>query len=152
MIAAAQYILLQLEIPIHTVETAVRLAKQHGVHIILNPAPAVQLPPDLLKAVDVLTPNENEAAVLAGEISAANAKDAVSFLAMLSGVQTLVVTLGARGAYIIHHGKRIDVPPHPVKAIDTTAAGDAFNGALAVALACGNRWRMPYALPMPPGR
>jgi ribokinase len=137
VIAAAQYVLLQLEIPIHTVEAAVKLAKQHGVRVILNPAPAVQLPPALLKSVDVLTPNENEAAILAGETSAADAKDAASYLAMISGVQTLVVTLGARGAYIIHHGKRIDVPPHPVKAIDTTAAGDAFNGALAVALARG---------------
>ena len=136
-IAAAHYVLLQLEIPIPTVEAAIKLAKKHGVGVILNPAPAVQLSPDLLKYVDVLTPNEHEAALLASGYSADSIKDPLSFLASRSGIQALVVTLGAHGAAIIQQGKRSDIPAYPVKAIDTTAAGDAFNGALAVALARG---------------
>jgi ribokinase len=137
-IAEADCLLLQLEIPLETVRTAAELAHRHQVRVILNPAPAQRLSTDFLKQVDVLTPNEREAAFLAGVGDLP--LESPDFLPMLSSrinVPNLVVTLGSKGAFILSEGQEVQVPAFPVTPVDTTAAGDAFNGALAVALARG---------------
>jgi len=139
VIKEADGVLLQLEIPLETVWTAVKLARRYGVRVIVNPAPAARLPDELLKSVDILTPNEGEVTVLTGGYSAPHTLDVAPLLYHHSGVQTLVVTLGAEGALVIDHGKKITVPGFAVKPVDTTGAGDAFNGALAVALARGEQ-------------
>ena len=139
VIKEADGVLLQLEIPLETVWTAVKLARRYGVRVIVNPAPATQLPAELLKSVDILTPNEGEVTVLTGGYSTSDALDAASLLYHHSGVQTLVVTLGAKGALVIDHGKKMTVPGFAVKPVDTTGAGDAFNAALAVALGRGEQ-------------
>jgi ribokinase len=136
-ILGADCMLLQLEIPQETVEAAVRLAKAHGVRVILNPAPAVRLPRSILGAVDVITPNEHEAAFLMETDFDPLAEKSISRLWQKIKVPALVVTLGARGACFTQ-GKRITtIPANQVQPVDTTAAGDAFNGALAVALGRG---------------
>ncbi|HEV2209058.1 MAG TPA: ribokinase [Verrucomicrobiae bacterium] len=135
-IAAAAVLLLQLETPLPTVNAAARLATQSGVPVILNPAPARCLPDALLKHVSILTPNEHEAEVLTGlavKDPAAAAKAAAAL--QRRGVRTVIVTLGARGAFVADRDQTHLVPGFKVKAVDTTAAGDVFNGALAVALA-----------------
>jgi ribokinase len=135
-IVEADAILLQLEIPLETVQEAVDLAREAGVRVILNPAPAPSgpLPDGLLARIDVLTPNENEVRALGGgkADSEATAARLVS-----KGVGAVIVTLGARGALIVTQEGRGLVPGFPVQAVDTTAAGDAFNGGLAMALAEG---------------
>jgi ribokinase len=132
----ADVLLLQLEVPLKTAQAAAELARQAGVRVILNPAPAPEspLPPALLACVDVLTPNEKEAAALAG-VPESLERAARRLLEM--GVETVVVTLGARGALIVTPESQQTVPGFPVEALDTTAAGDAFTGGLAVALAGG---------------
>lgn len=149
---AADVVLVQLEIPLEAVEKAVELARRSGVRVILNPAPARPLPATLLRAVDVLTPNRLELrvvndlpppAVEAPEEEASAALEAGVRALLARGVSSVVVTLGAEGAaYAIRdaHGNpgglhRVPAVRVPVR--DTTGAGDAFNGALAVALAEG---------------
>lgn len=127
----AQVLLLQLEVPLETVVEALREAKQYGVTTILNPAPAQALPDEILTTVDVLTPNEGEAGTLTGSADHATA----AALLMERGPQYIVVTLGEHGAYLRHRGGDRTFPAFPVQAIDSTAAGDAFSGALACALA-----------------
>ena len=136
VIAAATVVVLQLEIPLPTVELAARLAAAAGAIVILNPAPARPLPDSLLRHISILTPNESEAELLTG-IKVNNDSAAAKAAAVLQGrgVRTVILTLGARGAFIAHGGKMERVPGFKVKAVDTTAAGDIFNGALAVALA-----------------
>ncbi len=136
-IIGADCMLLQLEIPLETVETAARLAKKNGVRVILNPAPGVQLPRSILESVDVITPNENEAAILVGDGLDFSAEQAAVDLFRLLEVPALVVTLGGRGARLVQGSQVLDLPAFQVEPIDTTAAGDAFNGALAVALGRG---------------
>lgn len=128
-------VLLQLEIPLATVEAASRLATKHGARVILNPAPAQALPDSLLAAVSILTPNEAEAAQLAG-IAVNGEIDLTRAAAALHqrGVSDVLVTLGARGVFASGIGASELVRGFTVVAIDTTAAGDVFNGALAVAL------------------
>lgn len=135
-IAAASVMVVQLEVPFETVQAAVKTAADLGVKVILNPAPARALPKDLLKHVSILTPNESEAELLTrikvhDEATAAQAAK----ILRAEGVGTVIITLGARGALVASEGCVELVPGFKVKPIDTTAAGDIFNGALAVALA-----------------
>jgi len=136
LISNARVLLVQLETPLRTVEAAARLARAAGVAVILNPAPARPLPNALLRNVSILTPNETEASVLAG-VRVAGVPSAARAARVLieRGVGTVIVTLGARGALVATRAGVQVVPGFKVRAVDTTAAGDVFNGALAVRLA-----------------
>ena len=136
--SAASVVLLQLETPLETVTAAVKLAAASGARVILNPAPAQPLSTRLLKDVFLLTPNESEAELLTGirvdnEVGAAQAAEKL----LARGVQNVIVTLGARGAFVAGPSVRQLIPGYKVKAVDATGAGDVFNGSLAVALAEG---------------
>lgn len=137
-IASAQVLILQLEVPLDTVIRAAEIAKTHGVMVILNPAPARTLPDDLLSMVDVLIPNETETALLTGMPVGGKAEfEAAAHELRKSGVPTVILTLGGEGALLasvegLEHFPAFDVTP-----VDTTAAGDAFVGGFAVALAEG---------------
>jgi ribokinase len=135
LIASASVLLLQLEVPLASVEAAARLGRRCGARVILNPAPAQKLPDGLLRLVSVLTPNETEAGMLTG-INVRSDASAVRAAGKLRarGVQTVIVTLGARGALLASDETTCVVPGFNVPAVDTTGAGDIFNGALAVAL------------------
>ncbi len=134
----ASALVMQLETPLPTVQQAARFAADAGIPVILNPAPAQALPDDLLSKVSILTPNETEAELLTG-IPVADEDAAIKAGANLlgRGVKTVILTLGARGAMVVSADHRELVPSLAVKAVDTVAAGDVFNGALAVALGEG---------------
>ena len=136
--ARADVLLLQLESPLETVQRAAELAHAHGAKVLLNPAPARALPDELLSLVDALIPNETEAALLTDRAvrSQADAREAAQAL-LVSGVETVIVTLGEGGALLAQGGGVTLVPAFSVEAVDTTAAGDAFVGSFAVALAEG---------------
>ena len=132
-IAQADVLLVQLEVPLETVCRAVELAHAAGVRVILNPAPAQPLPPDLLARVSVLTPNEHEVCAIADQ---PDLERAAAHL-LQQGTRTVLVTMGQAGALWVDHQTRQIVPSFAVHAVDTTAAGDAFNGGLACALGRG---------------
>lgn len=135
VIAQADILLTQLEIPYDTVAYALKVARQHGVPTILNPAPAGRLAPEVLALADFMTPNETELEVLSN-MPGAPVEEAARAL-LTTDQQTIVVTVGARGAQYVQRGKSALVPGFRVNVVDTTGAGDAFNGGLAVALAEG---------------
>jgi ribokinase len=135
-------LVMPLETPMETVVAAANLARKAGARVVLNPAPAQHLAPELLRNVDVLIPNEHEAAFMAGTEfqSGEDARKAAEYL-LGCGPRSVVVTLGSQGALIAERQQDktayTTVPAFPVRPIDTTAAGDAFVGALAVALGEG---------------
>ena len=133
LIAGARVLLLQMEIPRETVFEALRLGRECGLTTILNPAPAAPLPSDLLRLIDILTPNESEAQVLTGSTDPAEAAQILTD----RGVGTVVVTCGANGAFLTTGNDVTHIPGFLVVTIDSTGAGDAFNGALACAVAEG---------------
>lgn len=140
-IRSADIVVMQLETPLPTVCRAAEIAAAAGVPVILDPAPAPgqPLPAELLRHITYLKPNESEAERLTGiaVVDQATAQAAADRL-LDAGPKCVVVTLGARGALVVEQpGHGLMVPPHPVSAVDSTAAGDAFCGAWAVALARG---------------
>jgi ribokinase len=135
---SANYLLLQLEIPIETVEYAACIAAKANVKVILNPAPAIQLPKKLLKNIYLITPNETEAELLTGVIinNLEDVKLAAKKLIDM-GVKNVIITLGASGSLFGNADGFSVQGARKVEAVDTTAAGDVFNGALCVAFAEG---------------
>jgi len=136
----ASLALFQLETPLDTVAAALALARAEGLRTMLDPAPAQPLPGALLAHVDILTPNENEALMLLGRaparVSAEDAPELAEALRKL-GPRTVVLKLGDRGSYCCGDTGCVLTPAFPVEVRDSTAAGDTFNAALAIALAEG---------------
>jgi ribokinase len=135
----AKLLLLQLEVPLATTLSAAKLAKSRGLTVVLDPAPAQVLPAELYTYVDIITPNEVEAAQLVGfpVVTPADAFRAAAVL-LERGVQIAIIKMGAAGvAYATQSGEQNFIPAFKIEAVDTTAAGDAFNGGLAAGLAEG---------------
>ncbi|MFF6010750.1 MULTISPECIES: ribokinase [unclassified Rahnella] len=136
----ASALLMQLESPLDTVIAAAKIAKEHDTQVILNPAPACELPDELLSRVDIITPNETEAEKLTG-INVDNNEDAARAAKALhdKGIATVIITLGSKGVWLSQNGEGKLVAGFRVKAVDTIAAGDTFNGALVTALLEGKQ-------------
>lgn len=135
-IEEADLVLMQLEIPMDTVEYVAEAAYRQGKKVILNPAPAQALSPSLLRHLSIITPNEMEAEMISGiRITDENSAREAARAIVGMGVGCVIITLGAKGALIHCDGADEFIPALRVEAVDTTAAGDVFNGALTVALA-----------------
>jgi ribokinase len=131
----ASLLLMQLEVPIDIVEYVATIAEAKQVKLILNPAPAAKLSDELLCKIFIITPNQKEAEMLTGikVIDEASAKQAAISLRD-KGISTVIITMGVMGALVLHDNNFTMIKGHKVKVVDTTAAGDVFNGAFAVAL------------------
>jgi len=137
-IAHSDVVLTMLEMPLCAARQAMHLGRKHGVRTILNPAPATVLDDQILRDTDILTPNESELRMLMGLAPDARADDRELARALRNqGAQTIIVTLGEQGALIVDQSGERHVPTITADVIDSTGAGDAFNAALAVALAEG---------------
>jgi ribokinase len=137
-IMGADVLLVQLEIPMETVEHAIRLAHEAGATVLLNPAPGREIHADLLAMCDVVTPNETETQIITGTpVRDVQEAEAAARQLLERGVGAAVITLGAQGALVVTSEGAEHRPGRRVKVVDTTGAGDAFSGALAVGLAEG---------------
>jgi ribokinase len=135
---SAAVVLTQLEIPVVAAEAALARGRANGAITILNPAPVRPLPASVLQLVDVLTPNQTEAKVLTGRSPDAGVEpDEVARDLIRAGVRQVVITLGEKGALVVTASSSKHIPAMPMRAVDTTGAGDAFNAGLATALASG---------------
>lgn len=137
-ISEGDIVLLQLEIPMATVEACVAMAAAKGAKVVLNPAPAAVVSEQTLSKLYLITPNQTEAQTLTGievvdEASAAAAAKALA----AKGVERVVITMGGQGSFLYQDGEGVIIPAHKVSAVDTTAAGDVYNGALCAAIAEG---------------
>jgi ribokinase len=133
-----EILLLQLEIPVNTVEYSALTAHENGIKVILNPAPAQPLSDDLLKYIWLLTPNETEAEILTGvKVNDSFSAEKAATILQARGIKNIIITLGPAGAYVKSESFTGMVSGIIVETIDSTAAGDVFNGAVAVALAEG---------------
>ena len=138
VIKDAEYLILQLEIPVESVLRAAKIAHEAGVYVILNPAPACPLPEELFRYVSLVIPNQTEISLLTGvEIKDEKSLDEAIVRIKEMGVKDVIVTLGSKGSLVVSDGVKAFVPSQKVKAVDTTAAGDTFCGALCVGLCEG---------------
>ena len=137
-LSQSEYLLTQLETNVSATRKVISLAKQLGVKVILNTAPVQPVEDEIYNGLYMITPNEVEAEILTGIVidSLENANKAADFF-FAKGVQNVLITLGGRGVYIATKEKREIIPAYTVQALDTTGAGDAFNGGLVAALAEG---------------
>lgn len=137
LIEEAEILLVQLEIPIAAVEKAISIASKAGVKVVLNPAPAAQLSESILSNVSIIVPNQHEAEMLSGiEVRDEESASLAARKLQEKGIESVIITMGSHGA-LVYNGDVTFVPARKVKALDTTAAGDTFCGALCVALAEG---------------
>jgi len=138
VIRDADFLILQLEIPIPAVLRAAKIAHEAGVYVILNPAPACKLPEELFSYISLVTPNQTESAIMTGiEVKdEASREEAVAAFNRM-GVKDVIVTLGCNGSLVCTGGQKTLIPAKKVKAVDATAAGDTFCGAVCVALSEG---------------
>jgi ribokinase len=135
-IAAADVVVCQLEVPVATVVAAFRVARAAGVTTIFNPAPAAVVPDELWQLTDIVVPNETEAELLTGIAVTDDAQAEAAARALLGrGPRAAIITLGRRGSLVVSAGESVRIPPVSVDAVDTTGAGDAYVGTLAVGLA-----------------
>jgi ribokinase len=137
-ISAADALLLQLEVPIPSSQRAAEIARASGATVILNPAPAQELPDDFLKYIDIIAPNETETEMLTEvEVTDQAGAERAAKVLLDKGMSAVVLTLGERGALLLTKDKTKAIPAYKVDVVDTTAAGDAFCGALATFTAKG---------------
>ncbi len=137
-ILSANVVLMQLETPIDSIRAAAKIAKEKNVKIILNPAPAQTLDDELLSMLDILTPNETEAELLTGiEVKDLDSAKQAGKILLDKGLKTVIITLGSQGALLVTANETELIEGFKVNPIDTTAAGDTFNGTLATGLAEG---------------
>jgi ribokinase len=136
--AAARVVLFQLEIPVDTIVRAAQIARSHGAMVILNPAPAAHLPAELFGLIDYITPNETEASALTGiPVADVPSAEAAGRALVKKGVRNALLTLGEKGSLLVSRETVRHFPAFMVDAVDTTAAGDAFNGSFAHFLTLG---------------
>ncbi|MEP7374318.1 MAG: ribokinase [Chitinophagaceae bacterium] len=141
-IADAEIILMQLEIPMETIEAVAKLVKMNQQKLIINPAPAQPLSDELLNGLFLLTPNETEAFLLTGiKVDNETTASEAANIFLSKGVQNVIITLGKQGAYFQNNNIELKVDAPLVQAMDTTAAGDTFSGALTVAIMEKMEWK-----------
>lgn len=137
-VESGDIVLLQLEIPMETVDACVAVAAAKGARVVLNPAPAATVSEHTLSKLYLITPNQTEAQTLTGvDVTDIASAELAAQVLVSRGVERVVITMGGSGAFIYQNGKGELIPAHKVAAVDTTAAGDVYNGALCAALAEG---------------